>query len=62
MSKSKKVCVYFNDEQFAQLKTKANINTSKNLSSYVRIKLLKINFQTMKKLIEIRKKLSRRQI
>ena len=57
MSNTKRIYVRFTDDQYKEIKNKACFHGFKSLSTYIRLKILKINFQTLKRLIEIHKRL-----
>lgn len=62
MSDSKELRVKITAEEYAKIKTKAQLNGFNTLSGYVRERLLKINFQTKKRLTEIYETLLKRSI
>lgn len=60
MLKTKEIRVRITNEEYVHIKTKAQLCGFNTLSAYARDRLLKINFQTKKKLLEIYKTLMKR--
>lgn len=59
MLDTKELRVRLNDEQYARIKTKAQLSGFNTLSGYARDRLLRVNYQMQKRLTEIYEALKR---
>ena len=60
MLKTKEIRLRLTDEEFARVKTKAQLRGFNTMSAYARDRLLRINFLTKKRLMEIYETLVKR--